>query len=307
MKSDKSPTQQWKEVHDKYFHEVESIDKDKNESEELFTHLPRFSRNNGFWFLLVLAVGMFVWSYYLSVPSVDATSSGGWMSNLLLNLAAGLIAGFIVFLYTTRRDRVMMGFSEVAAIMEKRLTFFRSLVGDNGAISKIDPSFLFQTKSDCPLIGIDSLYANNEFNSVLVNYFKYLQKYLKPVFQDYDFAGVVVELDRRNTEEFKNIDALFRSLKENEKLDEELKNDCCRNVYKTTRLIISSLEELYYQLQASVYGVKFGRARCLSWKEMRRKTSGLDGVVNAEIFKDGVLHGVFSVKRMTNAKESTET
>ena len=301
----KSPTQQWKEIHDKYFYEVESVDKEDNASDVLFSHLPRFSRNNGFWSLAIIAVGMMAASYYLCASCKDVAGSGGWMSNLLLNLAMGVIAGFVVFFYTTRRDRVMMGFSEVVVIMKQRLTLFKSLVGDDGAISKIDPSFLFQTQSDCPLTGIDSLSANNEFNSVLVNYFKYLEKHLMPVFQEYDFAGVVAELDRRNKEEFKSIDALHRRLKENEKLDEELKNDCCRNVYETTRLIISSLEKLYYKLHASVYGVKFGRPRRL-WRHNMLHKIGWGGSINTEIIKEGMLHGVFSEKRLTNAKESTK-
>lgn len=304
---EKSPMGQWKEIYNKFFFEVESIDKDENDSDELFFHLPKFSRNNGFWFLLITAMGMIVWSYYLCAPSADVTGLGGWMSNLLLNLAMGVIAGFVVFFYTTRRDRVMMGFADVATIMKQRLTLFKSLVGDDGAISKVDPLFLFQTKPNNPLTGIDSLYANNEFNSVLVDYFKYLQKYLGPVFPIYDFAGVVAELDQRNTEEFKNIDALHSSLKEYGKLDEGLKNECCRNVGETTRLIISRLDGLYYRLQASVYGVKFGRARCLPWKEMRQKMIGRGGTVNTEILKEGMLHGVFATKRVTNENETTET
>lgn len=306
MENDKSPMEQWKEIHYKYFHEVEDIVKDNN-TDALFFHLPKFSRNSGIWYLLIIAVGMIALSYYLCLAGADATGSGGWMSNLLLNLAMGVIAGFIVFFYTIRRDRVMMGFAEVANIMKQRLTLFRSLVGDDGAISKIDPSFLFQTKSYDPLIGIDSLRANNQFNCVLVNYFKYLQRYLGPVFPNFDFSKVIAGLEHRNSDELRKINELLGCTKEHKKLDKDLKNECCRLVWETTQYIISRLDELFYRLQSSVYGVKFGRARCFSWKEMREKKTGLGGAINAEILKEGELHGVFAAKRVTNGNETTQT
>ena len=321
-----SPTELWKQIHDKYFWEVEDCDKD-NPTDVLFFHLPHFSRSNGLWWLIFIALVTVTLSGYLYKNYELSASSGGWMSSLLLNVAVGVIAGFILCMYTTRRDRVVMGFSEVSAIMKRRLHLFRWLFGNDGEMTKIDPVFILQTNDDT-LFVIDSLSANTEFNTTLIDYFKYLQKYFGCVFSGFDFAKVVTRLDDCNSSAFTKIEELrdpfTEEKKEEKKIDNEKKIDrdkkkdktllkeCCLEVRKITQHIICNLEELYYQLQTSLYGVKLGNARHTSWREKCNKKRGRGGVINDEILRDGSQWGVFApsnqrTEGMSDGKETSET
>jgi len=281
-----SISQMWKRANDDILYMVEGCDANGRGSEYqtdmLFVHIPKFSYRNWMFLLVVVAVVLVGVSYWLHTIGQPNCNSYEWLSNLLLNVSMGVVASILLYLYATKRECSIVGYSEILAWLKGRIRLFDSLFSDEGVLRDADSSFIFQTRGDDE--GVENLWKHNELCFTMTRLFYYARCKLAPVYTSYNFDETIAMIERRNKLRDEKIEAIKKMFVSKKGLENELKNDCCRLVLEDYHIILDKLKELAVQLESDIYGIKIGKPSVKTWQQLRGENVGKSGAINEEIY-----------------------
>lgn len=231
--------------------------------------------------LVGIAVTLVGVSYWLHSISQACSGCLEWLSNLSLNVSMGVVASILMYLYATKRECAIVGYSEILAWLKEWIRRFDSLFSDEGVLRDADSSFVFQTRGDND--GIENLCKHDEFCFTMTRFVYYARRNLAPVYTNYNFDETIAMIERRNKLRHEKIEAIKKMFVSKKELENELKNDCCRLVWEDYRIILDKLKELAMQLESDIYGIRIGKPSVKTWQQLKRENFGKGGVINEEI------------------------
>ena len=288
MYEQESISQIWRHVNDDMLYMIEGCDANgrglEYPADMLFAHIPKFSYRNLMSLLVGVAitlVGVSYWLYSISQTSSDCLE---WLSNLALNVSMGVVASILIYLYATKRECAIVGYSETLAWLKERNRCFGSLFSDGGALQDTNPHFVFQMRGDSE--GVENLCKYDELCFTMTRFFCYVRRNLTPVYTNYNFDEPIAMIERRNKLRHEKIVAINVMFISKNKVENELRNECCRRVWEDYCLIQVKLKELALQLESDIYGIRIGKSSVKTWQQLKRENVGKGGAINEEICKE---------------------
>lgn len=245
-----SPERQWKTIFHGKLWMIEDLNQDYP-SDIVFKRLPKFSLSPVLLTLFLVALLLIGLSYCID-------ESCKWFSGLCLNLAMGVVASLLIFFYTNKRDRIIAGYGAVVDLLQSRIEILTSIYKEEMK----DPQFVFQT--DTYSNGCGWLYAHLNFGKTIGNFFNYVEKYLSPVFDDFDWARTQVEMKRIDDEMDDPIGKFIDKWRHTNTEDLERAREMCGLSWQGFHNRMNVLQQLLMALQCSVASVKVGNKRCQS-------------------------------------------
>lgn len=211
------------------------------------------------------------WVIWLSIITVVCTSlSFGlnyvhneqlqWVSTVLINIGAGLVASIIILLFTSSRERNITYYNDIIPLLEKRYellnnAFYFDIARNSIAVQNGD----FETFLDCHKRTINTLCVIRGFYKMICDTSAYIPKYLKMYYDklniDFDensnYSNEVFSL--YNTQSGKNHETIISEL--NELDSKQMKHS------KLCLDILDILQKYIEDLKMQLYIIKYSRRK----------------------------------------------